>query len=118
MISDDHHEILEAAIRIILEDGRISMTFSRREISISLPTTRRLADYLGIPHYYVLPRFAAMEKDGLIRRAERVGISTTQTGTEAFITLIEGHYPDAFRTILPEGLLEVIQSVLNRREEG
>ncbi|NCU27585.1 hypothetical protein EOM86_12865, partial [Candidatus Nomurabacteria bacterium] len=98
MTSDDHHEILEAAIRIILEDGRISMTFSRREISISLPTTRRLADYLGIPHYYVLPRFAAMEKDGLIRRAERVGISTTQTGTEAIITLIKDHYSDAFRT--------------------
>ena len=115
MKSEEDLEILEAAIRIILKEGRVSISFTQGEISISLPTTRRLAEHLDIPHYYVLPRFAAMERDGLIRRVERVGISTTPRGTETILAMIEERYSDAVRTIVPEGLLEVLRASHDRR---
>ena len=82
MSTHEHDDIFEAAIRILLEEDRcVTVGFSPDGVSIRFPTTRKLAEFLSIPHYYVLPRFGAMEHDGLIRRAERVGISTTAAGT-------------------------------------
>jgi DNA-binding transcriptional regulator YhcF (GntR family) len=75
-------DIIEAAVQIMLRVDRcITIHFINRSIAIQFPTTRKLAEYLNVPHYYILPFFAMMEKDGLITRVERVGISTTQKGT-------------------------------------
>lgn len=105
----EHHEMLDAAIRLILEDGRITISVTGEEISISLPRTRRLAEHLGIPHYYVLPHFAAMEKDGLIRRAERVGISTTKKGTDAIVSIIDQRYAGIFSERFPKKIIDLLR---------
>lgn len=105
----EHHEMLDAAIRLILEEGRITISVTGEEISISLPRTRRLAEHLGIPHYYVLPHFAAMEKDGLIRRAERVGISTTRKGTIQLVSILEEQYAKEFSEKFPHKIMDLLR---------
>lgn len=101
--------MLDAAIRLILDEGRITISVTADEISISLPRTRRLAEHLGIPHYYVLPHFAAMEKDGLIRRAERVGISTTRKGTEVIASILLEQYPDELSRKFPKKIIDLLR---------
>jgi len=101
--------MLDAAIRLILDEGRITISATGDEISISLPRTRRLAEHLGIPHYYVLPQFAAMEKDGLIRRAERVGISTTRKGTEVIVSILLEQYPEEFSGKFPKKIIDLLR---------
>ncbi len=105
----EHHEMLDAAIRLILEEGRITISVTGEEVSISLPRTRRLAEHLGIPHYYVLPQFAAMEKDGLIRRAERVGISTTRKGTKVIVSILLEQYPEEFSGKFPKKIIDLLR---------
>jgi DNA-binding transcriptional regulator YhcF (GntR family) len=79
-------DIFEAAVKILLSVDRcITIHFIEGSIAIQFPTTRKLADYLNVPHYYILPYFALMEKEGLITRVERVGISTTPKGTRKLI---------------------------------
>jgi len=81
--------IFDAAVRIqIREDRFISLNFSRYVIAVKFPTTRRLADFLGVPHYYVLPFFAMMEQDELVTRAERVGILTTEKGSRKYFEIL------------------------------
>ena len=81
--------IFEAAVRIQLREDRfISLNLSRDSIAVKFPTTRRLADFLGVPHYYVLPFFAIMEQDELVTRAERVGILTTEKGSRKYFDLL------------------------------
>ncbi|KUG21379.1 hypothetical protein ASZ90_008872 [hydrocarbon metagenome] len=110
MTASAYQDILDVAVRILLfEDQSITIVFTPGEGSIRLPTTRRLAEYLGIPHYYVLPRFAAMERDGLIRRVERVGISTTPAGTKAIVSLLEERYPGVADALLPEGVFSALK---------
>jgi DNA-binding transcriptional regulator YhcF (GntR family) len=93
--------IFEAAIRIqIFEEEMLTLVFSRDGLSIKFPTTRRLADELGVPHYYVLPYFAMMEQDDLVTRAERVGIMTTQKGSRKYIEMLTGEYRDAAISLL------------------
>jgi len=84
--------LFDAAIRIQLAERAISITFTQDSIRIKFPTTRRLAEFLEVPHYYVLPYFAMMEQEELVTRAERVGILTTSKGSEKMINLMRRKY--------------------------
>jgi Mn-dependent DtxR family transcriptional regulator len=84
--------LFDAAIRIQLAEQSVSITFTRDSIRIKFPTTRRLADFLEVPHYYVLPYFAMMEQEELVTRAERVGILTTAKGSRKMIVLMREKY--------------------------
>lgn len=88
--------IFDAAVRIQLREDRfISLNLSHDAIAVKFPTTRRLAEFLGVPHYYVLPFFAMMEQDELVMRAERVGILTTKKGSRKYFDLLRSdayHY--------------------------
>jgi hypothetical protein len=85
--------IFDAAARILLrEEKSIGLVFSRNGVCIRFPTTRRLAEFLSVPHYYVLPFFAMMEQEALVTRAERVGIHTTAKGSAKLLGLIVDQY--------------------------
>ncbi len=84
--------LFDAAVRIQLLEHSISITFVQDEIRIKFPTTRRLAEFLEVPHYYVLPYFAMMEQEELVTRAERVGIITTAKGSRKMIDLMREKY--------------------------
>lgn len=76
----------------LVEDRAISLEFTGDAVLIRLPTTRRIADRLGVPHYYVLPLVGALEADGLLTRAERIGIRTTREGTRRLFDRIDEAY--------------------------
>jgi DNA-binding transcriptional regulator YhcF (GntR family) len=84
--------LFDAAIRIQLAEKSISITFVEDTIRIKFPTTRRLAEFLEVPHYYVLPYFAMMEQEELVTRAERVGILTTEKGSRKMINMMREKY--------------------------
>jgi len=84
--------LFDAAIRIQLAEKSISITFVENTIRIKFPTTRRLAEFLEVPHYYVLPYFAMMEQEELVTRAERVGILTTEKGSRKMINIMREKY--------------------------
>jgi len=84
--------LFDAAVRIQLAERSISITFAQDTIRIKFPTTRRLAEFLEVPHYYVLPYFAMMEQEELVTRAERVGILTTTKGSRKMIDLMREKY--------------------------
>ena len=106
-----HDDIIEAAARILLEEDRcVTIGFYPGGIAIRFPTTRKLAEHLGIPHYYVLPRFGEMERDGLIRRVERVGISTTAAGTERLLAIMAERHRERAEEVLGADVLRVLQA--------
>ena len=80
--------LFDAAVRIQLLERSITITFADNTIRMKFPTTRRLAEFLDVPHYYVLPYFAMMEQEELVTRAERVGILTTAKGSRKMIELM------------------------------
>jgi Mn-dependent DtxR family transcriptional regulator len=92
--------LFDAAIRIQLLEHAISITFTQDTIRIKFPTTRRLAEFLEVPHYYVLPYFAMMEEEDLVTRAERVGIMTTAKGSRKMIGLMRERYLQETEEIL------------------
>jgi DNA-binding transcriptional regulator YhcF (GntR family) len=93
--------IFETAIRILIEqDQSLAVVFTRDAISFKFPTTRRLAEYLEMPHYYVLPYFAMMEEQALVTRAERVGIMTTPEGTRKLLEMIAANYREKAEEIV------------------
>jgi Mn-dependent DtxR family transcriptional regulator len=92
--------LFDAAIRIQLAERSISITFTENTVRIKFPTTRRLAEFLGVPHYYVLPYFAMMEQEELVTRAERVGILTTARGSRKMIDLMRERYLQETEDIL------------------
>ncbi len=102
--------IFDAAVRIqLIEEKALSLYFSKDVLSIKFPTTRRLAEFLDVPHYYVLPYFAMMEQDQLVTRAERVGIMTTAQGTHTFLTLMQERYrEEAVRILGPVVFAEIL----------
>lgn len=119
MPTHEHDDIFEAAIRILLdEDGCITVGLSPGGVSIRFPTTRKLAEFLGIPHYYVLPRFGMMEHDGLIRRAERVGISTTAAGTMRLLAVMMERHQDRAEEVLGKDILSALQARAGAKQEG
>ncbi|NTU99639.1 MAG: hypothetical protein HGA55_00745, partial [Methanoregulaceae archaeon] len=79
-------------------------------LSIKFPTTRRLADELGVPHYYVLPYFAMMEQEDLVTRAERVGIMTTQKGSRKYMGMLTASWRDEAASLLGPGILAEIDA--------
>jgi hypothetical protein len=86
--------LFSAAVKLFLDEEHvISLSFTQDGIRIRFPTTRRLAEFLDVPHYYILPYFAMMEEQNLVTRAERVGILTTRTGTEKIFRLMRDEYP-------------------------
>ena len=99
--------ILDASARLMIDEGHFTITFSHDSIAFKIPTTRSLAEYLKVPHYYVLPLFAAMEEEALVTRAERVGIMTTPEGTRRMILLLSESYPEESRAILGEELFHL-----------
>lgn len=102
--------LFDAAIRIQVMERSITLTFTENSVHIKFPTTRRLAEFLDVPHYYILPYFAMMEEEELITRAERIGILTTAKGSRKIIALVQENYQKEVAEILgPE-----IYSVLTR----
>ena len=85
--------LFDAAVRIQLLERSITISFTDNSIRMKFPTTRRLAEFLDVPHYYVLPYFAMMEQEELVTRAERVGIMTTAKGSRKMIDLMQENYP-------------------------
>ncbi|MEI6841163.1 MAG: hypothetical protein WCK53_07850 [Methanomicrobiales archaeon] len=107
--------LFDAAIRIqVQHDRNISVSFSERQIQVKFPTTRRLAEFLEVPHYYVLPYFAMMEQEELVTRAERVGILTTMKGTKILVGLMTTQYREDAEKILGQELLNDIINALSR----
>ena len=98
--------LFDTAIRIQLLERSISITFSQDTLRIKFPTTRRLAEFLAVPHYYVLPYFASMEQEELVTRAERVGILTTAKGSRKMIEIMRDRYPKETIEILGQLIFE------------
>jgi len=102
--------IFRAASDIILEvDHRVTFSFTERSVEIRFPTTRRLAEYLEVQHYYILPYFAMLEEQNLINRVERTGISTTGEGTRKLVQLMIEEHREKLMEILGLELLDQIQ---------
>ena len=111
MSTHEHDDIIDAAVRILLEEDRcVTIGFYPDGIAIRFPTTRKLAEHLGIPHYYVLPRFGEMERDGLIRRVERVGISTTAAGTERLLAVMAERHGALAEEVLGAEIFSALQA--------
>lgn len=86
-------EILDAALHILLHERSLFVTFGAGSgVSIKFPATRSIAEFAGLPHYLVLRSCARMEEDGLVTKAERAGIVTTQAGSRAMIGLMQEKY--------------------------
>ncbi|MDD1717436.1 MAG: hypothetical protein LUO88_00030 [Methanoregulaceae archaeon] len=103
--------IFDAAIRIQLREDRVvTITVSRDSVGIKFPTTRRLAEYLQVPHDYVLPYCATMEEENLVTRAERIGIITTKTGTRKYFAILTRDFAveaaEIFGPAVLQGVLE------------
>ncbi len=109
MAGSDLNIIFDAALRIMLTvDRSVSIRFSEHAINVKLPTTRRLADFLEMPHYYVLPYLGIMEKEQLVTRAERVGIHTTTKGSKALIDLMHERYEREAQALLGRAIFDEI----------
>ena len=104
MVALSVDSLFDAAVRIQVEERSVSITFTRDAISIKFPTTRRLAEFLEVPHYYILPYFAMMEQEELVTRAERVGILTTVKGSRKMIALMNEQYQQEIEAILGQAI--------------
>lgn len=113
MVSLSIDSLFESAAKIFLfEDKAITVTFSQEGILIRFPTTRRLAEYMEVPHYYILPYFAMMEEQDLITRAERVGVLTTRKGTVRFIAYMKDTYAPEIQAILGENIFHEMNKMI------
>jgi len=101
--------LFDAAVRIQLLERSITVSFTDNTIRMKFPTTRRLAEFLDVPHYYVLPYFAMMEQEELVTRAERVGILTTAKGSRKMIDLLVEKYSKEAGDILGSAVFEELQ---------
>ena len=104
MVALSVDSLFDAAVRIQVEERSVSITFTRDAISIKFPTTRRLAEFLEVPHYYILPYFAMMEQEELVTRAERVGILTTAKGSRKMIALMNVKYRKEIEAIIGQAI--------------
>jgi DNA-binding transcriptional regulator YhcF (GntR family) len=101
--------LFDAAVRIQLLERSITIAFADNTIRMKFPTTRRLAEFLDVPHYYVLPYFAMMEQEELVTRAERVGILTTAKGSRKMIDLMKDTYARETIEILGAAVFKDLQ---------
>ena len=100
--------LFDAAVRIQLLERSITISFADNTVRIKFPTTRRLAEFLDVPHYYVLPYFAMMAHEELVTRAERVGILTTSKGSQKMIGIMGVRYKNEIREIIGQTIFEEI----------
>jgi len=99
--------LFDAAVRIQLLERSMVISFaSDTTIRIKFPITRRLAEFLGIPHYLILRSFALMEQENLVTRAEREGIVTTKKGSKKMIGLMRDKYRKETEGILGAAVFE------------
>ena len=98
--------LFDAAVRIQLLERSITIVFADNTIRMKFPTTRRLAEFLDVQHYYVLPYFAMMEQEEMVTRAERVGIITTTKGSRKMINLMQEKYRNECCEILGAVIFE------------
>lgn len=98
--------LFDAAVRIQLLEHSITIIFADNSIRMKFPTTRRLAEFLDVQHYYVLPYFAMMEEEEMVTRAERVGIITTAKGSRKMIDLMLEKYRDECNGILGAAIFD------------
>ena len=85
--------VIDAVLHIIfVEERSLGLVFVPDGVLLRLPTTRRTAERLGVPHYYVLPLIGALEAVGDLTRAERVGIRTTPAGTRRLFARVDAAY--------------------------
>jgi hypothetical protein len=99
--------LFDAAVRIQLLERSIIVSFGAdRGLRIKFPITRRLAEFLGMPHYLVLRHFAVMENMDLVTKAERDGIVTTKKGSRKMIALMRERYRKETESILGVDILE------------
>jgi DNA-binding transcriptional regulator YhcF (GntR family) len=98
--------LFDAAVRIQLLERSITIAFADNTLRMKFPTTRRLAEFLDVPHYYVLPYFAMMEQEELVTRAERVGILTTAKGSKKMIDLMQEKYRKESSEILGTAIFD------------
>ena len=89
---------------LLLEDQVVNVSFSEGIFRVKFPTTRKLAEMLQVPHYYILPYIAIMEEQDLVTRIERVGIYTTKAGSMMFIDLISTQCPEEGEKIFGKAL--------------
>jgi DNA-binding transcriptional regulator YhcF (GntR family) len=100
-------DLFDAALRLLLLERSIVVSFDAdRGVRIKMPITRRMADFLGIPHYLVLRSFALMEQEDLVTKAERAGIVTTQKGSRKMIGLMRDKYRQETEGILGATIFE------------
>jgi len=86
--------LFHSAVRILLlEEQVVHVSFSQGAFRVKFPTTRKLAEVLHVPHYYILPYIAIMEEQNLVTRIERIGIYTTKVGSAMLVNLINAQYP-------------------------
>jgi len=104
--------LFDAAIRIQIRESAITISFTPDTVRIKFPTTRRLAEFLDVPHYYVLPYFAMMGQEDMVTRAERVGIFTTGKGSRKMLALMATKYRQDVREILGPAILDEISGIL------
>ena len=101
--------IFESVVEILLfEEKNVSITFSPNQIQIKLPPSRQIAEKLKIPHEYILDFYFLMEEEGLITRMKRIGIFTTQKGTERISSIMKKQYPSESAAILGEIILQTL----------
>ncbi|WP_440949375.1 hypothetical protein [Methanosphaerula subterraneus] len=107
--------ILDAVLRILLvEEESIALTFTGSGVFFKFPTTRHIAEYLKVPHYYVLPLFGMLEKQQLITKAERVGIMTTAEGSTELMVLLDRDYREQGIALLGPVIYRELQQNLLR----
>lgn len=106
--------LFSSAVQFFLvKEHAISLTFTPDGIRIRFPTTRSLAEFLDVPHYYILPYFAMMEEQELVIRAERVGIMTTKTGSERMVRIMKDQYQADSIALLGEEIFRSICTMLD-----
>ena len=105
--------LFHSAVSILLhEDQVVNVSFSQGVFRVKFPTTRKLAEMLQVPHYYILPYIAIMEEQDLVTRIERVGIYTTKAGSQMFINLIFAQYPEEGERIFGKKFLLALKESL------
>ena len=103
--------IFACARTLILEDGELSLQVSADGLKVKFPTTRRIAERMDVPHYYVLPYFAGLETQGFLTRTERVGIFTTPAGTKRLFSGMSEDNLSRVREVCGDGLYQILLAV-------
>ncbi len=109
MPSPSIESVIDAILSLLVEDDRsLGLVFTPGGVLLRLPTTRRIAERLGMPHYYVLPLIGVLEAEGLLTRAERVGIQTTPAGTSRLFARIEERHHAGAEALLGPDLYSLL----------